>query len=197
MFERFSALVNLMADRSILVVFLVLLNIFEKSVTFSKVAFLRLMSEILVPSNIEVVLVVSRKVVRVRSTLERLVVPANIEEASVTFSNFALSSFRVETLEFLNIFVVFVAFLKSEFERSMVEILEFSKTEVKSSASEIFQEEKSGDVPTSGVSLKARARCVAFLANETSPISVTLVFSKADSIFSIGESLRYLRNWQY
>lgn len=179
MFERFSALVNLMADRSILVVFLVLLNIFEKSVTFSKVAFLRLMSEILVPSNIEVVLVVSRKVVWVRSTLERLVVPANMEEASVTFSNFALSSFRVETLEFLNIFVVFVAFLKSEFERSMVEILEFSKTEVKSSASEIFQEEKSGDVPIisiSGVSLKARARCLAFLANETSPILAILVF---------------------
>ena len=147
MFERFSALVNLMADRSMLVVLFVLLNIFEKSVTFSKAAFLRLMSEILVPSNMEVVLVVSRKVVWARSTLERLVVPANMEEASVTFSNFALFSFRVETLEFLNIFAVFVAFLKSEFERSMVEILEFSKTEVKSSASEIFQEEKSGDVP--------------------------------------------------
>ena len=111
----------------------------------------------------------------------------------MTFSNFALSSFRVETLEFLNIFVVFVAFLKSEFERSMVEILEFSKTEVKFSASEIFQDEKSGEVLTLGVSLKARVIYLAFLANETSPISATLVFSKADSIFSTGESLRYLR----
>ena len=93
-------------------------------------------------------------------------------------------------LDPLNILAVEVVFLKEDFERSMVLMAEFSKTEVASVASLISHEERSAAERFS-VLRKARAILLACLAKEMSPTFEMVESSKADSMFLTGESFRY------